>query len=85
MRKLIGFLVGATIGVLLTRYHILDGGEIQATRNCLDAVGLGLWSEAAKIFGQSAALKLGAGLAIGGVLGAAIQYLFERQVHMGRR
>ena len=85
MKRLIGFILGATIGVLLARYHLLDGGEIQATRSSLDALGQGLWSEAAKLFGHSAALKLGAGLAIGGVLGAAIQYLFERQVHMSRR
>jgi hypothetical protein len=85
MKRLIGFVIGATIGVLLTRYNILDGGEIQATRNSLDALGLGLWSEAAKLVGHSAALKLGAGLAIGGALGAAIQYLIERQVQMGRR
>jgi hypothetical protein len=85
MRRLIGFLIGGTIAVLLTRYHILDGGEIQATRNALDAVALGLWSEAAKLFGHAAGLKLVVGLAVGGSLGTAVQYLIERQVQMGRR
>jgi uncharacterized membrane-anchored protein YhcB (DUF1043 family) len=84
MRKLIGFVVGGVIGVLLVRYHILEGGEIRATQNFLDALGLKLWSEAGSFFAQSAALKLGAGLAVGGSLGAAIQYLFERQVHLRR-
>ena len=73
MKRLLGFVIGAAIGVLLARYHILDGGEIQATRNSLDAVASGLWSEAAKLFGHGAALKLGAGLVIGGTLGAAIR------------
>jgi hypothetical protein len=85
MKRLLGFVLGAAVGVLLVRYHILDGGEIQATRNSLDALALGLWSEAAKLVGNSAALKLGAGLLVGGVLGTAIQYMVERQVHMGRR
>ncbi len=83
--KLIGFIIGAVIGVLIVRFNILDGGEIQATRYSLDALGMGLWSEAAKLFGNSAALKLGAGLVIGGVLGTLIQYMVERQVHVGRR
>jgi hypothetical protein len=85
MRRLLGFFIGATIGVLLTRYHILDGGEIQATRYALDALASGLWSEAAKLFAHAAGLKLGAGLAVGGILGTAIQYLVERQMQLGRR
>lgn len=85
MKRLIGFLIGGLIGVLLVRYHILDGGEIQATRNALDALGLQLWGEAAKLFGHAAGLKLMGGLAVGGALGTTIQYMVERQVHTGRR
>ena len=84
MIRLIGFIIGAAVGVLVTRFHLLDGGEIQATRYCLDALGPGLWSEATKILAQSAALKLGAGLLVGGVLGATIQYMVVRQVHITR-
>jgi hypothetical protein len=84
MKRLIGFLIGATLGVLVTRFNLLDGGEIQATRFCLDALGQGLWSEATKLLGQSAGLKLALGLAAGGVLGAIIQYMIVRQVHISR-
>jgi|WetSurMetagenome_2_1015567.scaffolds.fasta_scaffold211239_2 hypothetical protein len=85
MKRLIGFILGATVGVLVARFNLLDGGEIQATRYCLDALGQGLWSEATKLFAHSAALKLAAGLVVGGVLGTLIQYMVERQVHVGRR
>jgi hypothetical protein len=84
MKRLIGFVLGALVGVFIVRFNLLDGGEIQATRNSLDALHLGLWSEAAKLIGNSAALKLGAGLVGGGVLGTLIQYMVERQVHVGR-
>jgi hypothetical protein len=84
MKRLVGFLIGATLGVLVTRFNLLDGGEIQATRTCLDALGQGLWSEATRILGQSAGLKLALGLAAGGVLGAIIQYMIVRQVHISR-
>ena len=85
MKGLIGFIIGAAVGVLITRFHLLDGGEIQATRYCLDALGQGLWSAATKLFAHSAALKLAVGLLVGGVLGAAIQYMVVRQVHVTRR
>jgi hypothetical protein len=85
MKRLIGFAIGATIGVLVTRYHILDGGEIQAVNYAVDALGLHLWGEAARLFAHAAGLRLAAGLAAGGTLGALIQYMVERQMHLGRR
>jgi hypothetical protein len=84
--RLLGFLLGATIGLLLTRYNILDSAEIYATRFALDAIGVGAWAEAQKTFlGNSAAWKLAMGLAVGGALGATIQYFVERQIHTGKR
>jgi len=85
MVRLLGFLIGAAIGVLVTRYHLLAPPDVSATRFALDAIGVGAWSEASrKFFDSGAAWKLALGLAVGGALGAAIQYLIERQIHASR-
>jgi hypothetical protein len=83
--RLLGAIIGAVIAVLVAHQHILDGGERHAVQFALDAAGVGAWSQASeKFFASNAAWKLGLALAVGSAIGAAIQYLVERQVTLGR-
>lgn len=86
MLKLLGFVIGATIGVFVVRLNILDSAEIYATSFALDAIKVGAWADARqKFFESPAAWKLAMGLALGGVMGSVIQYFVDRQIVLGRR
>ncbi|HEY3358999.1 MAG TPA: hypothetical protein VGQ83_37460 [Polyangia bacterium] len=82
MLKLIGFALGAALGLFLV-HRMLESTELYATNFAIDAIKVGAWTEARqKFFESSAAWKLALGFALGGAAGTAIQYYVEHQLHM---
>jgi hypothetical protein len=82
--RLLGFAIGVVCAVLVVRLNLLDGGDISAVRDLWDALGRGDFDAAAAFLRTGAALKLGIGIAFGGVLGALSQYVLEHHVRLGR-